>query len=306
LAKAGRFDYLLIESSGISEPMPVAETFTFTDETGKSLSDLARLDTMVTVVDGHNFLRDYGSNDTLVDRQIGLSEEDERDVVDLLVDQIEFADVLIISKVDLLSPHELGQLSAILRHMNPTARILSAHHGQVPLESILNTGLFSMAQAETSSQWLKEARGTHVPETTEYGISSFIYRARRPFHPARLAALFEDDWPALRSKGFFWLATRNDWLGVWSQAGNIFNLEPGGQFWATVPRTEWPTDPAGLAQIQALWQSEHGDRRQELVFIGCDMDEAALRAKLDACLLNDAEMRLGASRWATFADPFPP
>lgn len=304
LAKAGRFDYLLVESTGISEPMPVAETFTFADEGGASLSDVARLDTMVTVIDGKNFLRDYGSSDSLADRALALGEEDERDVVDLLIEQVEFADVLVMNKLDLLTEAEAARLEGILRHLNPDAVLVRSMQGRVPLAAVLNTGRFDFERAAAAPGWLQELRGEHVPETVEYGISSFVYRARRPFHPTRFAAFVREEWPGvLRSKGFCWLATRPSWIGLWSQAGVTCSLEAGGTWWAATPQDEWPTDPEECAAIQRDCQGEFGDRRQELVLIGIGMDEAALRKRLDACLLNDSEWRRGPKAWLRLQDP---
>ena len=304
LARAGRFDYLLIESTGISEPMPVAETFTFADEQGTSLSDVARLDTMVTVVDGLNFLRDYGSQDSLHERELAVAEEDERAVVDLLVEQVEFADVLVVNKTDLLTESETAQLEGILRHLNPGAEIIRTVRGKLPLRSILNTARFDFEQAAASPGWLRELRGEHIPETVEYGITSFVYRARRPFHPERFSAFLYGEWPGvLRSKGLCWVATRPSWVGLWSQAGATCSLEPGGQWWAATPKEEWPEDAEDLSQIEADSQGEYGDRRQELVFIGIEMDEAALRKGLDDCLLTDEEFALGPAGWSRFPDP---
>jgi G3E family GTPase len=307
LAKAGRFDYLLIESTGISEPMPVAETFTFADEEGASLSDVARLDTMVTVIDGKNFLRDYSGSDSLADRALALGEEDERDVVDLLIEQVEFADVLVMNKLDLLTESEAARLEGILRHLNPDAVLVRSTQGKVPLAAILNTGRFDFERAAAAPGWLKELRGEHVPETIEYGIGSFVYRARRPFHPARFAEFIREEWPGvLRSKGFCWLATRPDWMGLWSQAGVTCSLEAGGTWWAATPDEEWPTEPEARAEIQRDFEGEYGDRRQELVFIGIDMDEATLRSGLDACLLTDREWRSGPQAWRRLPDPLAP
>ncbi len=307
LAREGRFDYLLIESTGISEPLPVAETFTFQDETGRTLSEFARLDTMVTVVDAVNFLRDYRSLDDVQDRGLGMNADDSRNIVDLLTEQVEFADVLLINKADLATEADLNRLEAILRALNPTARILRSTFGRVPLTEILNTGRFDFELAAISPEWLKEARGAHLPETEEYGISSFVYRARRPFHPARLMDLLEGGGfdSVLRSKGFFWLATRHHSVGVWSQAGQVVTFEDGGNWWVVTPRADWPTAPELLAEIEAVMQPEFGDRRQELVIIGVEMDHVAVRAALDACLLTDAEMAQGWRRWRRFEDPFP-
>ncbi len=306
LAQAGRFDYLLIESTGIAEPLPVAETFTFETTTGTRLSDFARLDTLVTVVDAYNFLRDYGSLDELWERDLGMNDHDERSVVDLLVDQIEFADVLLINKIDLVTTAALDRLEAILRKLNPTARIIRIQAGVVPLDKVLNTGLFDFELAALSPEWLKEARGSHIPETEEYGISSFVYRARRPFHPQRLMDLMEGNLfdPVLRSKGFIWLATRHQQVGIWSQAGQVVTLEYGGNWWIVTPKDDYPDDPNLLAEIQSTMQGESGDRRQELVIIGMDMDRDAIVAGLDGCLLTDTEMKLGWKKWRKLEDPF--
>jgi len=306
LARAQRFDYLLIESTGIAEPLPVAETFVFRDDDGQSLSDIARLDTMVTVVDAFNFLRDYSSLDQLHERGESLGEEDERTVVDLLIEQIEFCDVIVLNKTDLVSTEELAQLDAILHSLNPRAARVRSAFGRVPLETVLDTGLFDFDAAAEAPGWLAELRGEHVPETEEYGIGSFVYRARRPFHPARLWQWLGSDWPGVvRSKGYFWLATRPDFAGNWSQAGAVSRHSCAGMWWAAVERADWPLDPEGLASIQARWQEPYGDRQQELVLIGIDMDKAQLVAGFDACLLTDAELAAGARVWSGWADPFP-
>jgi G3E family GTPase len=306
LAEEGRFDYLLIESTGISEPLPVAETFTFRDENGVSLSDIARLDTLVTVVDAFNFLRDYGSTDYLADRGESLGEEDQRTVVNLLVDQVEFCDVIILNKTDLLDAAELERLDGLLKNLNPRADIVRARFGQVPLERILDTGRFDFAAAAEAPGWLAELRGEHVPETEEYGITSFVYRARRPFHPERFHEWINQEWPGVvRSKGYFWLASRPTMVGSWSQAGAVVRHELAGLWWAAVPRDRWPQDEEGLAAIRARWDDAVGDAQQELVLIGIDMDEAALRARLDACLLNDTEYASSPAAWTQLPDPFP-
>ncbi|MBK8252540.1 MAG: GTP-binding protein [Polyangiaceae bacterium] len=308
LAAEGRFDYLLVESTGISEPLPVAETFTFEHEAGKSLSEVARLDTMVTVVDAKNFLADWQSEDDLRARQIALGDDDERSIADLLVEQIEFANVLVISKLDLVSPAEAERLEGMLRHLNPDARIVRAEHGKVPLDAVLGTGLFDFEKAAQAPGWLKELRGEHVPETVEYGISSFVYRARTPFHPERFWALIQDPetWDGvLRSKGFFWLASRMDLTGLWSQAGGSGSCEGAGMWYAALPKDEWPEEDEARAQIQNDWQDPWGDRRQELVFIGVELDEAALRAKLDEALLTKKEFEAGPKSWRKLRDPFP-
>jgi G3E family GTPase len=306
LAKEGRFDQLVIESTGISEPLPVAETFTFAGEDGKSLADVARLDTMVTVVDAFNFLRDYGSADSLGQRGQSLGDEDTRTVVDLLIEQIEFCDVLVVNKTDLVTREERERLMAILHRLNPRARIEVSEFGRVALDRVLDTGLFDFGQAEQAPGWLAELRGEHLPETDEYGIRSFVYRSRIPFHPKRFWELVHSEWEGVvRSKGFFWLASRATRAGSWSQAGGACRHGAAGFWWAAVPREHWPTDPDALELIRKNWDSATGDARQELVLIGIGMDEEALRTRLDACLLTEDEMRFGASWWRNFPDPFP-
>ncbi|HVR54218.1 MAG TPA: zinc metallochaperone GTPase ZigA [Pseudorhodoferax sp.] len=306
LALEGRFDQLVIESTGISEPLPIAETFTFAGEDGKSLSDIARLDTMVTVVDAYNFLKDYGSRDSLQSRGESLGEDDARTVVDLLVEQVEFCDVLVLNKADLVSEAERARLCAILRGLNPRARIATAEFGRVPLAQVLDTGLFDFAQASQAPGWLQELRGTHEPETAAYGIESFVYRARRPFHPQRFAAWVHREWTGVvRSKGFFWLASHPALVGSLSLAGAVARHGPAGYWWAAVPREEWPQDAESLALIDAQWHDAVGDARQELVLIGMGMDEAALRARFDACLLSDDEMAQGPQAWTRWHNPLP-
>ncbi|CAH0191882.1 MULTISPECIES: zinc metallochaperone GTPase ZigA [unclassified Pseudomonas] len=309
LARDGRFDYLLIESTGISEPLPVAETFTFRDEQGQSLADLARLDTLVTVVDGVNFLPDFQAAQTLASRGETLGEEDERSITDLLIEQIEFADVLLISKIDLISRAEREELTAILRRLNTRARIVPMSMGAVPLGAILNTGLFDFERAAESPGWLKELRGEHVPETEEYGIASSAYRARRPFHPQRFFDFLSREWSngrLLRSKGFFWLASKYQEAGSWSQAGGLMRHGLAGRWWRFVPKSQWPQDEDELKGIIRQWDKASGDCRQELVFIGQHIDFARLHAELDACLLSDAEMAAGVETWLQLPDPFGP
>ncbi|MFM7076228.1 MAG: GTP-binding protein [Planctomycetaceae bacterium] len=305
LAREGRFDHLIVESTGISEPLPVAETFTFSDGHGQSLSALARLDTLVTVVDARNFPADYASADELRDRGIGLDGDDARDVVQLLVDQVEFADVLLVNKADLVPPDDLGRLEAVLRALNPTARILRAAHGRVPLEAVLGTGLFDMARAAGHPGWLAEARDGHRPETEEYGISHQLFRARRPLHPGRFRDLLESEAFAgvIRSKGFLWLATRHDWAAIWSSAGVVSSLEPGGAWLASAPCDAWPAD-LDLDDVGATWEEPWGDRRQELVLIGTALPTDLL-ARFHDCCLTDAEMAVGPEGWADLEDPFP-
>ncbi len=308
LAKDGRFDYLVIESTGISEPLPVAETFTFADEDGVSLSDVADLDTMVTVVDAVNFLKDYDEAKYLQETGESLGDEDERSVADLLVDQVEFADVILVSKTDLASNDEVNRLTAILETLNTQARIIPIANGKVDIDDVLSTGSFNFERAQQAPGWLAEMRGEHVPETEEYGIASFGYEARRPFHPEKFFAFLhgtEKYGKLLRSKGYFWLATRPQYAGQWSQAGGIARYGFGGMFWSAVPRSRWPDDPEYLESIQSSWVEPFGDMRQELVFIGQGLDEQRVRAALDACLLSDDEMLAGRAFWETLPDPFP-
>ncbi|WP_454665666.1 zinc metallochaperone GTPase ZigA [Acinetobacter calcoaceticus] len=305
LADEGRFDQLVIESTGISEPLPVAETFTFADENGNSLNEFARLDTMVTVVDAFNFLKDYSSLDLLQQRGESLGEEDERTVVDLLIDQIEFCDVIIVNKIDLIDQAQQEQLITILKTLNPRARIEIAQFGQIALNKILNTQLFDFDEAAQAPGWLKELRGEHTPETEEYGISSFVYRARRPFHPQRFYDLVQAEWPrVIRSKGFFWLAAEPTLAYSWSQAGAMARHGLAGYWWAAVAEEEWPSDLDSIEQIKKVWDAKTGDARQELVLIGMQMDEQALRQRLDHCLLNDEEMALEPQVWQRWYNPF--
>ncbi|TWT29536.1 GTP-binding protein [Blastopirellula retiformator] len=309
LAREGRFDYLLIESTGISEPLPVAETFTFEDESGERLADYAELDTMVTVVDAGNFLTDYTSWDDLTDRRVGLSDEDKRNVVDLLVDQIEFANVIIINKLDLVAPDRLELIQGLIRRLNPTARVLLSSHGQIELDQVLGTNLYQLADSAEHPEWLKTERGAEEPETEEYGIGSFVYRARRPFHPERIWSALDLDNGVLngvmRSKGFAWIASKNDFAFQWSQAGVSMQLEPVGYWWAGAPSELLPEQSEIPQDVLAQFQGEYGDRRQELVFIGIDMDELAIREQLDACLVTDMEYVQGPEMWERFADPMP-
>lgn len=309
LAREDRFDYLLIESTGISEPLPVAETFTFRDEQGQSLADIARLDTMVTVVDGVNFLLDYQAAESLASRGEILGEEDERSITDLLIEQIEFADVLLISKIDLISQHEREELTAILKRLNAQAEIIPMVMGEIPLEKILNTGRFDFDQAAQAPGWLQELRGEHVPETQEYGIASTAYRARRPFHPRRFFSFIDRPWlngKLLRSKGFFWLASKPTDAGSWSQAGGLMRHGFAGRWWRFVPKNQWPQDQESAQAIMGNWIPSVGDCRQELVFIGQNIDFLQLSAELDACLLTDEEMATGVEGWRLLPDPFGP
>jgi len=306
LAADGRFDYLLIESTGISEPMPVAATFHFRDESEQSLSDVAWLDTMVTVVDAENILADYSTTEFLADRGESAGDEDERAVVDLLVEQLEFADVVLINKIDRVDQEQRDLVTALVKSLNPQARIVYTEYGRVPLKEILDTGRFDLERAAGMAGWAQELRGEHTPETEEYGISSFVFRSRRPFHPQRLFELFHSDWDGVvRAKGHFWLASRMEFVGEMSQAGSALMHQAAGFWWAATPDADLPTDAEDRAAIRQQFEGPYGDRRQELVFIGIHMDEDSMRRRLEACLLNDAEMALGADAWKQLDDPFP-
>ncbi len=306
LAQQDRFDYLLIESTGIAEPLPVATTFEFRDETGVSLSDIARLDTMVTVVDAANLLADYASADFLADRGETAGDGDKRTLVDLLVEQIEFADVVILNKVASASPDQLDAARKIIVGLNADARLIEADFGKVGLRDILGTGLFDMAKAEQHPLWYKELHGfkDHVPETEEYGIRSFVYRAKKPFDPARFHAFVHRPWPGVvRAKGFFWLATRPHHAGELSQAGPMVRTSKMGLWWSAVPKAQWPEDPGFLAMMQPYLDPVWGDRRQEIVFIGADpMDQKVLEAELDRCLVGDEAFM--PHLWRNLPDPF--
>jgi G3E family GTPase len=305
LAAERRFDYLLIESTGISEPMPVAATFSFEDEAGHSMGAVSRLDTMVTVIDSEKFLEDIDSYDDLTDRKLALSDEDKRNIADLLIDQVEFANVLILNKTDRLSPVDLERLSHLLRKINPAARQIQTSFGSVSPKEILNTGLYRDEDASRMAGWLEELQGRHTPETEEYGITSFVYRSRRPFHPQRLWETLNDTFQGVRrAKGFFWLASKHNIVGVYSQAGNCVTTEPQRYWYAALDKSQWPTDPAFLRVMEEFWLEPYGDRAQELVFIGIDMNRAEIETSLNFCLLTDDEFALGPDEWKKLPDPF--
>jgi len=307
LAAQGRFDYLIIESTGISEPLPVAATFDFADTDGNSLSDVARLDTMVTVVDAVNLLRDYASTDFLRQRGESLGPDDKRTLVDLLVDQIEFADVVVLNKFGDATDEQRDAARKIVRALNPECDIVEGDFGRVPLERVLDTGRFDFERAQRHPTWAKELYGfaDHTPETEEYGVRNFVYRARRPFDPSRFHAFLRESWAGvIRAKGHFWIATRPEWLGEMSQAGAIVRTEGLGHWWAAVPKQRWPEQPDWRRQLEKNWNEIYGDRRQELVFIGTNMDEAHIRARLDACLV-EGKPGMNTAEWSKLADPFP-
>ncbi|PIE11530.1 MAG: 4-hydroxytetrahydrobiopterin dehydratase [Rhodobacterales bacterium] len=307
LADEKRFDYLLIESTGISEPLPVAATFEFRDEHGESLSDIARLDTMVTVVDAVNLLADYSSHDFLHDRGETLGEEDERTLVHLLTDQIEFADVVVLNKISDAGPENADAARKIIRSLNADAKIIETDRSDVPVDQVLDTGLFDFEKAHEHPLWAKELYGfaDHTPETEEYGVASYVYRARRPFQPEKILALFNGDLPGvIRAKGHFWIATRPDWVAEFSLAGALSSVAPLGTWWAAVPRNRWPDHDSARAYLSSHWEDPWGDRRQEIVFIGTGIDWDALRSRLNDCLVPEDQAR-DPDSLPEMADPFP-
>jgi G3E family GTPase len=307
LAEDARFDYLLIESTGISEPLPVAATFDFRDENGDSLSDVSRLDTMVTVVDAVNLLNDYASTDFLKGRGEALGDDDNRCLVDLLVEQIEFADVVILNKVDDATAQQRDAARKIVRALNPSAELIETNYANVPLDRVLDTGRFDFETAQQNPLWYKELYGfaDHVPETEEYGIKNFVYRARRPFEPEKLQGFLRENWDGvIRAKGHFWIATRPEWVGELSQAGAIVKTEGLGFWWANIPVERWPNDPYWRQSLKKNWNDLYGDRRQEIVFIGVGMNEQAIRARLDECLVSGPP-GMNPKAWAKLHDPFP-
>lgn len=312
LARQGRFDYLLIESTGISEPVPVAQTWHFASEDGSlDLSKWSYIDTMVTVVDALNFPRDFGSADRLSDRRLGNDDADTRPVVNLLTEQVEFADVIVVNKMDLTTPSQLEELVALLHRLNPSARILATKNGKIPAKEIMHTGRFNFEQAQNSAGWIAELakNGQHTPETEEYGFSSFVFRDQRPFHPNRFWRWINARFPnsIVRSKGFFWLASRPDQALFWSQAGGSLRYDPAGAWWAAIPaeeREQMPEFHAAFESLRKRWSPIWGDRKNELVFIGQDMDKERIHAGLERCLLQDWEIEMW-REGEPFEDPFP-
>ncbi len=297
--------------------MPVAQTFSLPSRLGgRVLDEIARLDTLVTVVDAKNFLDDFGSLGEVGDLGLNGEVDDTRDIAELLAEQVEFANVIVVNKADLVDDADVEGLKALVKELNPGAKVVAAEHGKVALETILNTGLFDLDEASQSPGWIRalsEGRehdhedGKHEHQFERYGIATFVYRERRPFHPQRLADLLRGDGleHVLRSKGFIWLATRSDVAGLWSQAGGVVNISPAGTWWAVAGETEWPDDPEDRAQIERQWHGEYGDRRQEIVLIGAGMEREALTAKLDGCLVTEEEMEIGPEGWKGLEDPFP-
>ncbi|MEL3972501.1 GTP-binding protein [Rossellomorea oryzaecorticis] len=305
LVEQGDIDYIVIESTGISEPIPVAQTFTYSDEgTGVDLTGKTRLDTMVTVVDANRFWHDFASGETLLDRLQATDEHDQREVVDLLIDQIEFANVILLNKIDLVETKDVHELKAVLQKLNPGARVVESSHSRVELDQVLNTGLFEFESASQSAGWIKELQEEHTPETEEYGISSFVYRRKRPFHPVRFMKWMEE-WPVdvVRAKGFFWLASRNDMTGLLSQAGPSITIQGAGKWMAEYPEEEIQDILKEEKELADKWDPIYGDRMSEIVLIGLEMDREVIESSLDQCLLTDDEMRMD---WNAFLDPVPP
>ncbi|OKL35654.1 GTP-binding protein [Domibacillus mangrovi] len=305
LAKKGDIDYIVIESTGIAEPIPVAQTFTYVDEElGINLSEYCRLDTMVTVVDGNRFWQDFASGETLLDRLEATDETDTREVVDLLIDQIEFANVILLNKTDLLEQEDIIELHAVLRKLNPDAHIIRSSFSNVPLKHVLDTHMFDFDKASEGAGWIKELNEEHVPETDEYGITSFVYRRNRPFHAERWMAWLEE-WPVevVRAKGFFWLSTRNDMTGMISQAGPSLMIQGAGEWIAAQPEGLRAQTLEEEPELLDRWDDTYGDRITEIVMIGLDMDRKIVETSLDHCLLTDEEMNMD---WSTFTDPLPP
>ena len=308
LSKEKKFDYLLIESTGISEPLPVATTFDFRDEKDQSLSDVSRLDTMVTVVDAVNLIKNYSSTDFLKDKGEVAGEGDERTLVDLLVEQIEFANVILLNKIDLVSEQELKIVRAVIRGLNVKAKVIETSHSKVPMKAVMDTKLYDLEEAQNHPLWAQELYNpeAHTPETEEYGITSFVYRAREPFDPEKIHAFFNQEWPGVvRAKGFFWISSRPDFVGEVSQAGAFVKNQGIGKWWAAVPEEKWPDDKNFKENINKIWVKDYGDRRQEIVFIGLknQMNSNMIKTKLDGFLIKNYNINLKNSLKGK--DPFP-
>lgn len=305
LATQKKFDYLVIESTGISEPLPVAETFTFEDEEGSSLSDVAKLDTMVTVVDAFNFLRDYESAEDLKDRSLELGEEDERSIAHLLIEQVEFADVILLNKTDLVSAEDLKSLHGIIRSLNRDAKIIESTRCAVALDEIINTDRFDFDKASEASGWLKIMRGEENSEIDEYGVSSFSFEARRPFHPQRFYDFLHTEYTGLyRAKGYFWISTQSSYLAEMSIAGTVREYSPMGFWWACMPEEQWPEDEESLAFIKENWDEQYGDRSQRLIFIGKPENHEAMKEALEKSLVTEEELAMGTEYLKQLPDPF--
>ena len=297
LAKENRFDYLLIESTGISEPIPVAQTFSFADEeNGIDLSRFSSIDTMVTVVDAFNFFKDFGSPETLIDRNLTDIEGDYRTIVNLLTDQIEFANVIILNKIDMVDQSTLGVLREIICKLNPKAEIIESSFSKVEPSKILNTCLFDFDEAEQSAGWIEELeKEEHTPEADEYGINSFVFRSKKPFDPNRFWSYLQHGFPnnIIRSKGLFWIASRPDQALVWSQAGGSLKADSAGVWWSSMPyesRIQQLAFVENIDLIESDWDINFGDRKNEIVFIGQNMDKTLICKQLEACFSNTKEL----------------
>ncbi|WP_430509338.1 GTP-binding protein [Gottfriedia solisilvae] len=304
LVDAGGIDYIVIESSGISEPIPVAQTFTYVDdELGIDITNKTRLDTMVTVIDANSFWEDYSSGESLIDRQQGTDQTDKREIADLLLEQAEFADIIILNKIDLIEDHDVKELTAFLKKINAEAKIIPTTFSNVKLNSVLNTHLFDFDKASQAAGWIKELNEDHIPESEEYGISSFVYRRKKPFHPERLYQWLEN-WPVdiVRAKGFFWLASRNDMVGMLSQAGSTITIQGAGEWIVTLTQIEQEEMRKEDQLLDNKWDDIFGDRITELVLIGIDLNRSLIEESLDKCLLTKDEMELD---WNEFNDPIP-
>jgi len=309
LAEENRFDYLLIESTGISEPLPVAQTFFYQDqEKGIDLSQLSTLDTLVTVVDCFNFMKDFSTAERLNDRRMGMNEGNDRTIVNLLIDQIEYANVIILNKTDLISEGELDQLKLFMQKLNADANIITSQMGEVDPHLIMNTGLFDFEKSSESPLWKEELNKKHIPETEAYGISSFVYRSQKPFHPERFWKYLQSQWPStvMRSKGLFWIASRPDSALSWSQAGGSLRADKAGTWWCTMPyqdRIKYASFVDNQKEIESRWTLAFDDRHNELVLIGQDMDEHDIKKELNECLCTEKEIE-NKTR-VRFKDPFP-
>ena len=305
LAKQNKFEYLVIESTGISEPLPVAETFTFEDENGNALSNVAKLDTMVTVIDALNFLKDYECAEDLKDRNMELSEEDQRSIAHLLVDQVEFANVILLNKTDLVTKEQLKHLYGIIRSLNTDAKIIETSKCNVPLDEILNTNIFDFDKASDAPGWLKVMRGDEHSESDEYGVSSISFDARKPFHPERFHKFLHTEFPGLyRAKGFFWIASQPDFMAEMAIAGTVREYHPKGFWWTSISQDEWPKDKESLAYINKDWDPHFGDRSQKLVFIGKSDILKDITDSLEKSLLTDEELLKSADFLKSMKDPF--
>lgn len=307
LAEQKKFDYLLIESSGISEPIPVAQTFTFETEEGQSLMDISKIDCMVTVVDATQILNEFNSSTSLESVGQALDETDQRTIAELLTDQIEFANVIIINKASDVEEKEVQKIRSLITKLNPEAKIVTTDYSKIPLESILNTGLFDYEKSMNSAGWIKELQGVHTPETEQYGISSFVYRARKPFDPKKLISFIQSPTfkPVLRSKGYIWIATRNDYACFFQQAGTSVQINPAGKWLAAVPEKDWGFEESLIPELKQNFSGPYGDRRQELVIIGTNLNPEEITNKLNECLISDKTFNEGTKEWSKIEDPLP-